>query len=89
MLITGYSLTKQQRNVLDNFNKLHVGESRQIVPATDGTTYMMEKDVVIGAINDPYWIKYKTLLQSQVSGSTETTIDLIINDPDIILNMGW
>jgi hypothetical protein len=77
MLITGYILSKQQQNVLNNFNKLHEGEFRQIVPATDGTTYIMEKDVVMGAIDDPYWEKYHNLLRSQVSSSTETTIDLI------------
>jgi len=78
MLITGYILTKQEQNLLANFNKLHEGEYRQIVPATDGTTYIMEKEVVMGAINDPYWIKYKDFLQAQVSSSTETTIDLVI-----------
>ena len=76
MLITGYILSKRDQNLLANFNKLHEGESRMIVPATDGTTYIMEKDVVMGAINDPYWIKYRDFLITQVSSSTETTIDL-------------
>ena len=77
MLITGYILSKQKQNILANYNKLNEGEFRQIVPATDGTTYIMEKDVVMGAINDPYWEKYRDFLITQVSSSTETTIDLI------------
>jgi len=89
MLITGYILSKQQQNVLANFNKLHEGEYRQIVPATDGTTYIMEKDVVMGVINDPYWAKYRNFLITQVSSSTETTVDIVINDPNIAIDMGW